>query len=112
MHDINKLRVFKQARINLKEIMLLLKDIRSFGDIRNQMQRSAISVVSNIAEGAGSDSNKQFIRFLNIARSSNNECNAQLLILADLGEIDDEEGIIKQVEIVGKMLTKFIQHLT
>ena len=58
MHDINKLRVFQQARKNVVGISEVLRSIQNFGDIRNQIQRASISVVSNIAEGAGSDSNK------------------------------------------------------
>ena len=96
MHNIHKLRVFKQARENLKTISAVLKTVNNFGDLRNQIQRAAISVVSNIAapqgykKGAGSDSNKQFKRFLNIARGSNNECHTQMLILFDIGELQEE----------------------
>ena len=109
MHNINKLRVFKEARKNLIAITHVIKRIHTFGDIRNQLQRAAISVVSNIAEGAGSDSNKQFVRFLNIARGSNNECYAQILILTDIGEIRDGNDLLENITYVGKMLTRLIQ---
>ena len=109
MHNINKLRVFKEARENLIAITNVIKHIQAFGDIRNQLQRAAISVVSNIAEDAGSDSNKQFVRFLNIARGSNNECYAQILILRDIGEFEDGDALLENITYVGKMLTRLIQ---
>ena len=112
MHNINKLRVFQQARENLKSITLVLDSVRNFGDIRNQIQRAAISVVSNIAEGAGSGSNRQFVRFLNIARGSNNECYAQILILEDVGAFRDASDLLKDILFVGKMLTRLIQNLS
>ena len=111
MHNIHKLRVFKQARENLKTISTVLKTVNNFGDLRNQIQRAAISVVSNIAQGAGSDSNKQFKRFLNIARGSNNECHAQILILFDIGELEEDKRLVNEIEFVGKMLTQLIKQL-
>ena len=111
MHNINKLHVFQMARENLKAISRKIAYTRNFGDIRNQIQRAAISVVSNIAEGAASGTDKQFARFLSIARGSNNECYAQILILNDLGEIKGRDELVVQIEIVGKMLTKLIQKL-
>lgn len=109
MHDINKLRVFQQARKNLVSISEVLRSIQNFGDIRNQIQRASISVVSNIAEGAGSDSNKQFIKFLNIARGSNNECYVQILILMDVGELRGSKDLLDDICYVGKMLTRLIK---
>lgn len=111
MHNINKLRVFQLARENLKAISQQLERVKNFGDIRNQIQRAAISVVSNIAEGAASGSNKQFARFLGIARGSNNECYAQLLILNDIEAISSGADLTVQVEYVGKMLTRLMQSL-
>ncbi len=109
MHNIHNLRVFKQARENLKRISQELQSIKSYGDIKNQIQRAAISVVSNIAEGAGSDSDKQWKRFLNIARGSNNELHAQLLIISDLHPHKDLTDTIENITYVGKMLTRLIQ---
>ena len=109
MHNIHNLRVFKQARENLKSVSRELHRIKSYGDLRNQIQRAAISVVSNIAEGAGSDSDKQWKRFLNIARGSNTELHAQLLIISDLHPHKDLTSTIENIIYVGKMLTRLIQ---
>ena len=109
MHNLNNLRVFKQARQNLITINKKIRSVSGFGDIRNQIQRAAISVVSNIAEGAGSDSNKQFTRFLNIARGSNCECHAQIQILIDIKELRSAADLLENITYVGKMLTRLIQ---
>ncbi len=111
MAHFTELRVFIQARENLKEIKQICKGCYGFGDLNNQLKRSAISVVSNIAEGAGNGTNKQFVKFLNIARGSNHEVHAQLLILSDLGYISDTATIFENVNVTGKMLTKLIQCL-
>ena len=109
MHNIDKLKVFQTARENLRAISNL--KCRIFGDLQNQMQRAAISVVSNIAEGAGSGTDKQFIRYLNIARGSNNEFCAHIKILMDITGDGTLYELEKSIQIVGKMLTKFIQRL-
>jgi four helix bundle protein len=111
MHNFTELRVFKQARANLKQVSTLCKSARRYGDLQNQIERAAISVVSNIAEGAGSGSAKQFARFLSIARGSNHELHAQLLILSDIGAINVDQNILNDIEHTGKMLTRLIQHL-
>ena len=109
MRNIHNLRVFKQARENLKRILCELRGLRNFGDLQNQIQRAAISVVSNIAEGAGSDSDKQWKRFLNIARGSNTELHAQILIICDLHPHKDLSALTENFTYVGKMLTRLIQ---
>jgi four helix bundle protein len=111
MHNINNLRVFKQARKNLRTITEILNLAKNFGDLRNQIQRAAISVVSNIAEGAGSGTDKQWKKFLNIARGSNNELHAQILIISDLHPNKDLSNITEKIEYVGKMLTRLIQKI-
>ena len=111
MTHFTELRVFKEARINIQDIADICESSRGFGDIHNQMKRAAVSVVSNIAEGAGSGTQKQNVRFLGIARGSNHELLAQVLILSDLKIIEADAAIIGRINYVGKMLTKLIQCL-
>ena len=106
MHNIHSLRVFQQARSNVHGLSKIADPF--FGDLQNQMQRAAISVVSNIAEGAASASNKQFVRYLSMARASNNELLAQLIILEDLGHANKQ--LQSNVESTGKMLTNLIKY--
>ena len=85
-----QLRVFQLARTNLRTIHTLT--IPRFGDLRDQIQRSALSVVSNIAEACGTHTDRNALKFLSIAKASNSELQAQVLILADLGAISDTHG--------------------
>jgi len=55
----------------------------------SQMRRAAVSVPSNIAEGAARDSNNEFRHFLSIARSSLSELDTQLDLSQDLGFITE-----------------------
>jgi len=55
----------------------------------SQMQRAAISVLSNIAEGVARDSNNEFRHFLSIARSSLSELDTQLDLSQDLGFVTE-----------------------
>ena len=111
MAQFTELRVFKEARQNIRDIAAICERNKGFGDLHNQMKRAAISVVSNIAEGAGSGTRKQNVRFLLIARASNHELVAQALILSDLQMIAANDAIIERITYVGKMLSKLIQCL-
>jgi four helix bundle protein len=66
----------------------------------SQMRRAAISVPSNIAEGAGRDSKKEFLRFLSIARGSLNELDTQVLIAKDLGYLRETDAIEASIDRV------------
>ena len=75
MHDYKKLRIRQQSIEIVKEIYEVTKNFPSeekFG-LTNQIRRSAVSVPSNIAEGAGG-SNAMFKRYLNITKGSIREC--------------------------------------
>ncbi len=112
MVHFTELRVFKEARKNIQDISLICEQTKGFGDLHNQLKRAAISVVSNIAEGAGSGTRRQNIKFLGIARGSNHELLAQVFIMCDLGFIEKDHVIIDRINYVGKMLTKLLKSLT
>ncbi len=78
--------------------------------LTNQLRRAAVSIPSNIAEGNGRDSKKEYLRFLYIARGSKAEVETQLLLCVELGYLREEE--IKTAEElcieVSKMLNTII----
>ena len=63
---------------------------RDFG-LRDQMQRSAVSIMANIAEGFDSGSNKEFIRFLGYALRSATELQSHLYVALDQGYLDQQK---------------------
>ena len=63
---------------------------QDFG-LRDQIQRAASSIMHNIAEGFEAGSDKEFIRFLRIARRSAAEVQSQLYLACDLQYITEEE---------------------
>ena len=110
MGIVTNLTIFTEARELVRQTGRLAADI-TFGDLANQMRRTALSVASNICEGAGSGSDRQFARYLGIARGSVNELHGQLLIAADLGHLDEQAPIIALADRLGRRLTCFIRRL-
>jgi len=79
--------------------------------ITSQIRRSAISVPSNIAEGAGRKSTKEFKQFLFIALGSLSELETQVIIAKNLNYIDEETNVKINNEIVTliKMIASLIR---
>jgi len=82
--------------------------------LTSQLRRAAVSVASNIAEGAGRGSKKEFRQFLNTARGSNCELQTQLIIVSRLNlavrrDIETTESMSHEV---GRMLNGLLQSLS
>ena len=108
-----ELAVWKESMKLVKEVYLLLKVFPSYEQfgICSQMRRSAVSIPSNIAEGAGRSSDKELLRFCLIAQGSLAELETQLLISADLDYIKSNNNIFKQIITVRKILSGYINYL-
>ncbi|MCB2184003.1 MAG: four helix bundle protein [Desulfobulbaceae bacterium] len=75
-------------------VKLIYKLTATFPDnekygLTGQMRRSAVSVPSNIAEGAARNSDKEFLQFLYIARGSLSELDTQLIIAQEINYLND-----------------------
>lgn len=74
--------------------------------LTSQIRRAAISISSNIAEGAGRRSSKEFANFLSISYGSACELETQLLIAKNLGYLksDDFKNLFSEIDEIQKML--------
>lgn len=79
--------------------------------LTSQIKRSVISIPSNIAEGAGRKSPKEFKRFLYIALGSASELDTQIEIAIRLGFIEYDKNIFDKIYFVKHMLVKLIDSL-
>ncbi len=77
----------------------------------SQIRRCAISIPSNIAEGAARNSRKEFIQFLYIALGSCAELDTQIIISKELDYIKNEEEIIGNIEKIKSKILGLIRYL-
>ncbi len=110
--DIN---AWKEAREIAKVIYKVTKRTKFYSDhgLRDQIRRSSVSIMANIAEGFGRESNKGFILFLSYASSSNTELQSHLYIALDQKYINEKEfsQIYEQSKGVGALINGFIRYL-
>jgi four helix bundle protein len=79
--------------------------------ITNQIRRSAVSIPSNIAEGAGRRNTREFIHFLYISNGSLSELETQLEIAFRLSYLKDHDSLIIKIMHIRKMLINLIHAL-
>lgn len=80
----------------------------------DQLKRSAVSIPSNIAEGAARNSSKEFMQYLHIALGSAAELETQLIISEKLGFIDEKDIFAELEKVKSKLLglIKFVRSKT
>lgn len=113
------LKSYKELIVWQKSI-LLVKEIYSFTNsfpedekygLVSQMRRSSVSIPSNIAEGWGRLSKKNYIQFLRTARGSLFELETQIIISVDLNYNQKSENIESLIVEISKMLNALIKRL-
>ena len=94
MHNYNNLQIWQQAMDLVEETYKLTASFpieEKFGLV-SQMTRAAVSIPSNIAEGAGRNSDKDFAHFISIAIGSLYELNTQIVLSERLGYINQSQS--------------------
>jgi len=79
--------------------------------LSDQMRRAAVSIPSNIAEGSGRNSTKEYIQFLYVALGSACEVETQIIITKRIGYLEEIVGYIHQIQEIKKMLNGLINSL-
>lgn len=107
MHNFQELKIWQKAMSITEQAYLITSQFpatEKFG-LTSQIRRSAVSIASNIAEGAGRNSDKEFRNFLGIANGSANELFTQLLLSQRLNLTKDIKTklILKEIKEVQKM---------
>jgi len=78
--------------------------------LTSQLRRSAVSIPSNIAEGAARNTDKEFLNFLHIAQGSAAEAETQLLIAQRLKYVGNFEPLLTELRTVQKLLHGLMRH--
>ena len=106
-----ELEVWKRGCQLAVQVYEALKDCRDFA-LRDQMRRAAVSIPSNIAEGA-ERGGKDFSRFLRVARGSAAELRTQCYIATKVGLLtsDQMNHFVAELKEISKMLTGLARSL-
>ena len=115
MKDYKELELWKESRKLVSDVYRMTANFPSdekFG-LKSQLQRAAVSVPSNIAEGMGRSTTPDTNRFLVIARGSLFEIETQLFLCLDLKLISDNamDFIHKQVLLCLRLLNGYLKYL-
>ena len=115
MHNLKELKIWNKAIDLSTEVYRLTADFpkeEKYG-LTSQIRRSAVSVPSNIAEGAGRNTNKEFNHFLGISNGSSYELQTQLIICRNLDLVDARvDQILDQIDQIQKMIYSLQSKLT
>jgi four helix bundle protein len=117
MSRFKTLRVWNNAvAVDLKILEELNKlNSPNYFELKNQIRRASISISSNIAEGSGRHSDKDFIRFLRISLASSMEVESQLFLLKNTMILEglqlDVDSILTDLTEIQKQLRSLVNYL-
>ena len=114
-HNFRKLTIWKEGIELAKETYSTTKMFpksEMYG-LTNQMQRCAVSVPSNIAEGTSRSTDKHFLQYLETSLGSAFEWETQLIISYEIGYISEEtfKHLETKIQIIQGMITRFMESL-
>jgi four helix bundle protein len=96
----HELVVWKEGVSLVKEVYQTTKGFpkEEVYGLTSQMRRAAVSIPSNIAEGAARNGDKEFLQFLSVARGSLSELETQVIIAKDLNYIKEDTTLGNKIE--------------
>lgn len=111
MHNYRELKIWQEGRKLVKTVYSISANFpkEEIYGLTSQIRRAAISVPSNIAEGTGRSSDKEFKRFLEFAIGSLFELDTQMTLASDLNfaPAEDFEIIRQDINALVRMIVKF-----
>jgi four helix bundle protein len=115
MKDFRTLKVWEKAHALILAIYSATKQFprQEMFNLISQIQRAAVSIPTNIAEGCGKNGDAEFGRYLQIAMGSSSELEYLVLLSHDLGYLNDDahHGLSAQLVETRKMLNALIQQV-
>ena len=113
MKDYKELEIWKKG---IMFVLVVYEAIKHFPKdekfaLTDQIKRAAVSIPSNIAEGASRNTTKEFIQFLYIALGSASERETQIIIAEKLGYIKNDQRLLSEITVMRKMLNALISSL-
>ncbi len=106
---------WKRSRIFNKKIYKVTNTLKFDKDLslKRQIRRASVSISSNIAEGFERNTDKDFSRFLYIAKASAGEVRSQLYLSYDLGYIDEKifNSLKEEITEISKIISGLIKFL-
>jgi four helix bundle protein len=110
-----EIQAWQKARSATKLVYEITSDgnfARDFG-LRDQVRRASVSIMANIAEGQGRNSDKEFANFLNIDHGSIAETQSHLYIALDLGYLNSDNftQVYNLLDEVARMTMSLMKHL-
>ena len=112
---LDELLVYRKALVACVAVSAVLEKpkVRADWDLRVQISSASAAVPANIAEGFGQQSDRQFARYLFIARGSTQEVRAHLAVAHGRHYLSDEEAadLCKKYDEIARMLTGLIKYL-
>jgi len=114
MRNFRELDVWKDSINLVKEVYLLIEklpDSEKFG-LRSQISRCVVSISANITEGSANDSQKYFVRFLQISLGSAFELETHIIICKELSfiSIADENILNEKINILKKRINALMKY--
>lgn len=111
--DYKELLVWQKSINLVTDVYRLVKSLpqEELYALSDQIKRCAVSIPSNIAEGSGRNTTKEFIQFLYISLGSASELETQLIIGQNIGFFNNLDIYFKEINEVRKMLNGLINSL-